>query len=99
MSTETSEGSSTDWKTIAWVTASSHRREVLLELTENAATPSTLTERVTIDDMSHVSRALNQLRDRGLVELLVPEEVRKGRIYDVTDKGYDIAMQTEEVDA
>jgi DNA-binding MarR family transcriptional regulator len=35
----------------------------------------------------HVSRALSELRDRDIVELLVPESQQKGRLYDLTRSG------------
>ena len=35
----------------------------------------------------HVSRALSELRDRDVVELLVPESQQKGRLYDLTARG------------
>ena len=35
----------------------------------------------------HVSRALSELRDRDIVELLVPESQQKGRLYDLTKSG------------
>jgi DNA-binding MarR family transcriptional regulator len=35
----------------------------------------------------HVSRALSELRERDVVELLVPESQQKGRLYDLTPEG------------
>ncbi|AHG04031.1 hypothetical protein HALDL1_10795 [Halobacterium sp. DL1] len=39
--------------------------------------------------VTHVSRALKSLRERDLVELLVPEERRKGRVYGITEQGQE----------
>jgi len=38
---------------------------------------------------SRVSEALKSLTDRGLVELLVPEDQKKGRLYSLTERGED----------
>jgi len=40
--------------------------------------------------VTHVSRALRALRKRSLVDLLVPEERRKGRIYGITSEGREV---------
>jgi len=40
--------------------------------------------------VSHVSRALGSLREKDLVELLVPEERRKGRVYGITSAGEEV---------
>jgi DNA-binding MarR family transcriptional regulator len=41
-------------------------------------------------NLSHVSRALQQLREKELVELLVSESRRKGRVYGITDPGESV---------
>lgn len=71
------------------VAGSSHRRSVAEGLRDGGpSTPSTLAERLDGGmDVTHVSRALGDLRDVGAVELLVPDEKRKGRVYAVTDAG------------
>jgi DNA-binding MarR family transcriptional regulator len=75
-----------DWDDISYVISSQYRRMVLGQLYAGPATPSQLA-----DDTGHaianVSRALRQLRDRGLVDLLVSEDRRKGRVYGITDTG------------
>lgn len=48
--------------------------------------------------ISHVSRALGELRDRSLAELLVSEDRRKGRVYGITDHGSDIWKSIEDMD-
>ena len=62
--------------------------DVLSRLVEGPATPS----RIAADKgiaIAHVSRALSGLREdeRGMVELLVSEEQKKGRVYGITEKG------------
>jgi len=43
-----------------------------------------------------VSDALEQLRDEGLVELLVPESRSKGRLYGLTDRGIEAVQFMQE---
>lgn len=78
-----------DWEAIGYVVSSTYRVEVLDRLADSPAPPSTIAEE-TDCAISHVSRALQDLRDRGLVDLLVPESRKKGRIYGITDEGREI---------
>ena len=80
-----------DWDLISYVIRSQYRIEVLARLAEGPATPS----RIATDQeiaIAHVSRALSGLRedDHELVELLVSEEQRKGRVYGITDEGEEV---------
>jgi DNA-binding transcriptional ArsR family regulator len=75
-----------DWDVVGHVISSRHRTLVLGRLADSPATPTQIASDVDIAS-THVSRALNSLRDRGLVELLVPEDRRKGRVYGITTRG------------
>lgn len=77
---------SDDWDEVSYVIASSYRVQTLQRLADSPATPSRIatdTERPT----THVSRALQGLREHDLVELLVSEDRQKGRVYGITDQG------------
>lgn len=89
---------SPDWDVIGYVISSSHRTAVLGRLADGPATPTQLAKDVDLP-ITHVSRALQSLRDHGLVELLVPEERRKGRVYAITSKGFEIweVIQTKDL--
>jgi len=77
--------------------ASSANREVAVEtLQDGPSTPSTIAEE-TDRDIAHISRALQELKERGHVELLVSEDVRKGRFYGLTDSGEALASELSEV--
>ena len=77
---------SDDWGIVGYVVSSKYRVLVLQRLIESPAPPSTIAEDMN-SPVSHVSRALQELRSRDLVDLLVPESRKKGRIYGVTEKG------------
>lgn len=81
--------SKTEWEEIGYVVSSQYRTDVLEILAENPSTPSQLADD-TGKPISHVSRALSNLKDRGIVELLVPESRQKGRYYGATEKGEEI---------
>ncbi|AEN07803.1 transcription regulator (plasmid) [halophilic archaeon DL31] len=80
---------SQDWETIGFVVSSRYRVEVLERLTDSPAPPSTIAND-TGCDISHISRALQELREHELVDLLVPESRKKGRIYGITDEGGEV---------
>ena len=82
------------WDDIGYVMSSQYRVEVMNHLSEGAKTPSAIAESTDIP-IAHVSRALSNLRDRGLVELLVPEERKKGRFYGLTEEGEDVWEEVE----
>lgn len=75
-----------DWDVVGYVISSDHRTKVLGRLAEGPATPTQIATDVDLS-VTHVSRALSSLRDRDLVELLVPEDRRKGRVYGITSGG------------
>ena len=85
---------SDEWNAIGFVISSSYRVTVLRRLNTGPATPSQIANDEDIA-ITHVSRALNELGDRDLVELLVPENRRKGRVYGITEKGEQIWNQME----
>lgn len=78
-----------NWDEVSYVISSSYRVTVLKRLADSPATPSRIatdTDRA----ITHVSRALQGLREHDLVELLVSEERQKGRVYGITEHGEKI---------
>ncbi|EMA01835.1 hypothetical protein C437_15486 [Haloarcula vallismortis ATCC 29715] len=71
---------------VSIVKSSKYREAVVRELAEGPATPSEIAEAVH-EEIAHISRALNEMREDDLVELLVSEDRKKGRIYGLTDGG------------
>lgn len=78
-----------EWDAVGYVLSSKYRCDSMRYLFREPATPTTI---ATDEEyhISHVSRALHQLADDGLVELRVPEEQRKNRYYGLTDAGEEL---------
>jgi len=84
-----------DYDDVSYVISSGYRQSVIEELHNRPQTPSEIDAR-TVHDISNVSRALKELTDRGLTELLVSEDRRKGRIYGLTGNGEAVAEYVAE---
>lgn len=80
---------SSEWDDVSYVISSTYRVAVLQRLDESPATPSQIA-RDADHPIAHISRALQSLRNRELVDLLVSEDRTKGRVYGITDRGRDI---------
>ena len=80
------EPSQADVELVEIIHSSSYRQRVLGALKEKSKTPTELAAECDLS-ISHTSRTLTELQDLGLVDLLVPEEQRKGRYYGITDSG------------
>lgn len=83
-----------NWDEVSFVISSNYRVAVLKRLAVGPATPSQIADDAEIS-ISHVSRALGRLRERSLVELLVSEDRRKGRVYGITEQGTEIWQTIE----
>jgi len=79
-----------EWETISFVMASKIRLQVLISLKKGVKTPKMLSTDLN-SYLSHVSRALKQLSERGLVECLTPD-VRKNKFYGITEEGKQILI-------
>jgi DNA-binding transcriptional ArsR family regulator len=71
---------------LSFIISSQYRCAVVDALDEGAATPSTIAEEQSVG-IAHVSRALQRMRERDLVELIVDEDRKKGRLYDLSADG------------
>jgi len=79
-----------DYDGVSYVISSRYRVLVMNTLSRlSAATPSTIAEE-TGESIAHVSRALQELKEKEYVELLVSEDRKKGLIYALTDDGATI---------
>lgn len=78
------------WELVSFVRRSSQRRKIL-ETLNKPITPSQIA-RETKMYITHVSRTLKELVDKGLVECLTPKE-RVEKYYKITTLGKDILKQ------
>jgi DNA-binding MarR family transcriptional regulator len=86
---------STDWDEIGFVISSRYRVIALKRLAVGPATPSQISEDAEVG-IAHVSRALQDLREKELVDLLVSDDRKKGRVYGLTEHGREV---WEKIDA
>jgi len=80
---------STDWDDVSFVISSQYRIATLRRLATGPATPSQIANDEDAG-IAHISRALQRLRKRSVVELLVSDDRKKGRVYGLTDRGTDV---------
>jgi DNA-binding MarR family transcriptional regulator len=83
-----------EWDVIGFVISSKYRIAVLETLSMGPTIPSSIASETELP-ITHVSRALRALRDRSLVELLVSNHRKKGRIYGLTDRGRRLWQRIE----
>jgi DNA-binding MarR family transcriptional regulator len=75
------------WDIAGYVASSRYRQAVCQYLSlRGPGLPSEIASETELAQ-PHVSRALSELRERDVVELLVPESQQKGRLYDLTETG------------
>jgi DNA-binding MarR family transcriptional regulator len=84
----------TEWDDVSYVISSRYRIATLRRLSDGPATPSRIADETDLS-VAHVSRALQELRDHTLVELLVSEDRKKGRVYGITDRGNQVWQTIE----
>lgn len=83
-----------DYNAISYVKSSKYRTAVVNNLT-HPEIPSVLSEDTDFDQ-PHISRALGELQDKDIVELLVDEDTKKGRLYRLTEKGGNVQAKMQE---
>ena len=72
-------------KEISYVEISKYRKKVMKALEDDVKIPSQIAKDSEIRQ-NHISKVLSELKAHELVECINPE-VRKGRLYRLTDKG------------
>ncbi len=85
----------TDWDKVSFVMGSQPRLKVFLKLINSKRTPSSLAEDIGIP-ISHVSKALSELKEKELVECLTPGK-RKMKLYQATEEGLELKDEIKEV--
>ena len=74
--------------TVDYVKKSQYRSKILKSLSDDVKMPSQIAKDTGIVQ-NHISNSLRQLKEHDLVECINPE-VRKGRLYRLTDAGEDV---------
>lgn len=78
---------------ISYVEISKYRTKVMKTLDDKVKIPSQIAKDSEIRQ-NHISKVLAELKARELIECINPE-VRKGRLYRLTDKGDDVVKNLE----
>jgi len=76
-------------KLYGYVVSSEYRKVIIKLLLEKPLTPKLMAQRSN-KPQSHISRAVKELENKGIVKCVNPD-VKKGRIYRLTDIGVKIA--------
>ena len=78
---------------ISYVEISSYRKKVMKSLDGEVLIPTQIARNSEIRP-NHISKVLAELKSHELVECINPE-VRKGRLYRLTDKGEELVKNLE----
>lgn len=86
------------WDEVGYIISSQYRVTVLNRLVRGPATPSQIASDSN-NAIAHISRALQELRNRSLVRLLVSEQRKKGRVYGITGDAENLweVIETQEM--
>ena len=78
---------------IDYINRSQYRLKVMKTLDDNVKIPSKIAKDTEIFQ-NHISATLRQLKEHELIECINPE-VRKGRLYRLTEHGEDVVKNLE----
>jgi predicted transcriptional regulator len=74
-----------DWDNVSFVFSSKLRAKVLIRLREGMNTPTQVSREFGVP-ISHISRVLRELQERGLITCLTPNR-KKAKFYIITERG------------
>jgi predicted transcriptional regulator len=83
------------WKEVSFILKSSRRKDILIPL-ETPRTPTYLAKQ-TKSSLANISLKLGDLKTAGLIRCVNPSD-RKGRIYELTDKGKKVLSKIKEIE-
>jgi len=84
-----------NWRLISFVTSSTLRFKVLIELNKGEEIPSKLSDEIKAP-ISHVSKTLSELEQENLIKCLTPSR-RKGRFYAISPLGKEVLSEINEL--
>lgn len=76
------------WENVGYVISSKYRTKIIKSLNESPKIPSEISKDTRIHQ-NHISNTLKQLKEHNLIVCINPE-VRKGRVYRLTETGEKI---------
>ena len=83
------------WIDVSFVLKSKRRKDILI-LLETPRTPTFLAKQMK-SSLANVSLKLGDLKEEGLIRCVNPND-RKGRIYELTDKGKKALAKIKEIE-
>jgi predicted transcriptional regulator len=81
------------WGLYGYVQSSNHRKDVVLCLSKSPKIPSKIADKLEMR-MPHVSKSLSDLTEEGVVKCYNPDK-RKGKVYDLTEKGLWVSKKLD----
>lgn len=81
------------WKMASWIMISSYRNRVMVALGNKLKTPSVLSRETGIK-INHISKTLAELKQNGLI-ICINEDAKKGRLYQITDLGFQVVQKAK----
>lgn len=66
-----------------------HRVKVMRRLMKGTAMPTQIRDDTKLE-YSRITESVNSLKEQDLVELIVNEDTKRGRLYTVTDRGEEV---------
>ena len=84
-----------EWKNLGKIISSSYKREIMISLRDTELTPKIISKK-THFSINHVSNILKELKNLDLVKCL-NEDLKKGRIYTLTEEGEKILNKIEKI--
>lgn len=82
------------WILFGSVIASPHKTSIMKLIKERPLTPTQIQKETKLN-LSHISKLLKGLREKGIVECLNPSQ-HKGKLYILTERGLWICNQLEQ---
>ena len=83
------------WELLSFIQGE-NRRLALEELSKGPKTPKQIADS-TEKHLSHMSRALRELEDKGVAKCMTPD-ANKNRFYDITEKGEKLLDKLQEIE-
>jgi len=86
-----------EWDSLSFIARSTYRTIVVKYLGKHGPTIPSVIAKSGDHDIAKISTALSDLREEGVVELLVSEDIKRGRIYGLTSDGEQLLNQLDRV--